>query len=46
MRVGVSVRDLPILARDKVRFIGDKVASVAAETPDAADEALALIGEP
>ena len=43
VRVGVSVRDLPILARDKVRFIGDKVAAVAAETPDAADEALSLI---
>ena len=31
-------------ASGRVRFIGDKVAAVAAETPDAADEVLALIG--
>ena len=43
VRVGVKVRDLPVLARDKVRFIGDKIAAVAAETPEAADRALALI---
>ena len=43
VRVGVSVRDLPVLARDKVRFIGDKIAAVAAETPEAADEALSRI---
>ena len=42
-RVGVSLQDLPVLARDKVRFIGDKIAAVAAETADAAEEALALI---
>ena len=42
-RVGVSLQDLPVLARDKVRFIGDKIAAVAAETMDAAEEALALI---
>ena len=43
VRVGVKVRDLPVLARDKVRFIGDKIAAVAAETPEAADRALSLI---
>ncbi len=43
VRVGVSVRDLPVLARDKVRFIGDKIAAVAAETQEAADEALSRI---
>ena len=43
VRVGVSLQDLPLLARDKVRFIGDKIAAVAADTPDAADEALSLI---
>ncbi len=43
VRVGISLQDLPILARDKVRFIGDKIAAVAAETLDAAEEALSLI---
>ena len=43
VRVGVSLEDLPVLARDKVRFIGDKIAAVAADTPDAAEEALSLI---
>lgn len=42
-RVGVSLRDLPVLARDKVRFIGDKIAAVAADTLDAAEQALGLI---
>ena len=43
LRVGISLQDLPVLARDKVRFIGDKIAAVAAETADAAEEALGLI---
>ena len=43
VQVGVSLRDLSVLARDKVRFIGDKIAAVAAETMDAAEEALSLI---
>ena len=42
-RVGVSLQDLPVLARDKVRFIGDKIAAVAADTVDAAEQALSLI---
>ena len=41
--VGRSMRDMPVLATEKVRFIGDKVAAVAAEDPDIADEALSLI---
>ncbi len=36
---GRRLRDMPILARDRVRFIGEKVAVVAAEEPDAAIEA-------
>ncbi|HEU4345237.1 MAG TPA: xanthine dehydrogenase family protein molybdopterin-binding subunit [Candidatus Binatia bacterium] len=40
---GKSIRDIPCLCWDKVRFIGDRVAAVAAETPDAAEEALNLI---
>jgi CO/xanthine dehydrogenase Mo-binding subunit len=42
-RVGLSLQDTPLLARGKVRFMGEKVAAVAAENLDAADEALSLI---
>jgi CO/xanthine dehydrogenase Mo-binding subunit len=42
-RVGRSMRDMPVLARDKVRFIGEKVAAVAAESLEVAEEALNLI---
>lgn len=42
-RVGRMLRDCPVLARDKVLFIGEKVAAVAAENPDIAEEALLLI---
>jgi carbon-monoxide dehydrogenase large subunit len=38
--MGKSIRDMPVLCWDKVRFVGDRVAAVAAETPDAAEEAL------
>jgi CO/xanthine dehydrogenase Mo-binding subunit len=41
--LGRSMRDMPILATGKVRFVGEKVAAVAAETPELADEALGLI---
>src|SRR5215813_10579495 len=40
---GKSIRDIPVLCWDKVRFIGDRVAAVAAETHDAAEEAINLI---
>jgi CO/xanthine dehydrogenase Mo-binding subunit len=42
-RLGRAMRDLPILARDKVRFVGDKVAALAAETKEQAQAALDLI---
>ena len=42
-RVGRSMRDMPVLARDKVRFVGEKVAAVAAEDVETAEEALGLI---
>ncbi|HTM09133.1 MAG TPA: xanthine dehydrogenase family protein molybdopterin-binding subunit [Verrucomicrobiae bacterium] len=42
-RVGLSLQDTPVLAQGKVRFMGEKVAAVAAESLDAADEALSLI---
>lgn len=41
--VGRRMFDMPMLARDRVRFVGEKVAVVAAVDPDVAEEALALI---
>jgi CO/xanthine dehydrogenase Mo-binding subunit len=41
--VGKMIRDMPVLCWDTVRFVGDRVAAVAAETPEAAEEALDLI---
>src|ERR1051325_7282808 len=41
--VGKAMRDMPLLCWDRVRFIGDRVAAVAAETRDAADVALDAI---
>ena len=40
---GRSIFDHPVLARDRVRFAGDKVAVVAADTPEIAEAALELI---
>jgi CO/xanthine dehydrogenase Mo-binding subunit len=33
--MGKVLRDMPVLCWDRVRYIGDRVAAVAAETPDA-----------
>jgi CO/xanthine dehydrogenase Mo-binding subunit len=41
--IGRAMRDMPVLARDEVRFAGEKVAAVAAESRDIAEEALNLI---
>src|SRR5207244_13056165 len=41
--VGRRMFDMPLLARDRVRFIGKRVAVVAALDPDIAEEALSLI---
>src|ERR1043165_969954 len=40
---GAVVKDQPVLAIDKVRYIGDIVAAVAAEARDIAEEAVDLI---
>jgi len=40
---GPLVKDIPVLAIDKVRYEGDPVAAVAAETVEIAEEALAMI---
>jgi len=42
-RVGRNMRDMYVLARDKVRFVGEKVAAVAADTIEIAREAIDLI---
>lgn len=38
--MGKAIRDMPVLCWDRVRFVGDRVAAVAAETLDACEEAL------
>jgi len=40
---GRWLKDMPVLARDRVRFVGEKVAAVAADDPDTAEDALNLI---
>src|SRR5262249_56520556 len=40
---GRRLQDMPMLARDRVRFIGEKVAVVAAEDRDVAEEATQMI---
>lgn len=42
-RLGVAIRDMPILAVDRVRFAGEPIAAVAAESLDVAEQALGLI---
>jgi CO/xanthine dehydrogenase Mo-binding subunit len=41
--VGQRLKDMPILAVDRVRFAGEAIAAVAAESTEIADEALGLI---
>lgn len=40
---GRALFDWPVLAWDRVRFIGDRVVAVAAETPEAAEAAVAAV---
>lgn len=42
-RIGPRNKDQPVLCDERVRFVGDPVAMVAAETREAAGEALSLI---
>jgi CO/xanthine dehydrogenase Mo-binding subunit len=42
-RMGLYVRDKMVLAKDKVRWAGEPVAAVAAESEEAAEEAVELI---
>lgn len=41
--VGTRMKDMAVLARDRVRFVGDSVAAVAAESREIAEHALSLI---
>ncbi len=41
--VGLRMKDMPLLAQDRVRFSGEPVVAVAADTDEIADEALNLI---
>jgi len=43
IRYGRRLHDVPVLAEDRVRFVGERVAAIAAEDRDAAEEALLLI---
>src|SRR5437867_10421003 len=42
-RIGRNLRDMPVLAQERVLFVGQKLAAVAAVSPDVAEEALDLI---
>ena len=42
-RIGRRLQDWPVLSWDRVRVVGDRVAAVAADTREIADEALARI---
>ena len=42
-KIGKKIVDMPILADEVVRFIGEKVAAIAAESEDSAEQALDLI---
>jgi len=42
-RFGRRIQDWPVLARDKVLFVGDRVAAIAAETREAAEAAARLV---
>ncbi len=41
--VGATLKDMPVMARDRVRFVGEEIAAVAAVDADVAEEAVQLI---
>jgi CO/xanthine dehydrogenase Mo-binding subunit len=43
LRVGVAVRDMPVLCTERVCYAGDPIAAVAAESAECAEQALGLI---
>jgi CO/xanthine dehydrogenase Mo-binding subunit len=42
-RIGVAIRDMPVLAIDRVCYAGEPLVAVAAESVDIADQALAVV---
>ena len=40
---GIILKDMPVLAQDRVRFVGERVAVVGAESPQAVEDALSRI---
>ena len=40
---GIVLKDMPVLATDRVRFVGERVVVVGAESPDIAEDALSRI---
>jgi CO/xanthine dehydrogenase Mo-binding subunit len=40
---GLRMKDMPVLSLDRVRYVGEGVAAVAADSPEIAEEAAALI---
>jgi CO/xanthine dehydrogenase Mo-binding subunit len=40
---GIILKDMPVLAQDRVRFIGERIAVVGAASPEIAEEALSRI---
>ena len=40
---GLRMKDMPVLARDRVRYVGEPIAAVAADSAEIAEEALNLI---
>ncbi|MCH6546109.1 MAG: xanthine dehydrogenase family protein molybdopterin-binding subunit, partial [Deltaproteobacteria bacterium] len=41
--VGATLKDMPMMAKDRVRFVGEEIAAVAAVDQDIAEEAVGLI---
>jgi CO/xanthine dehydrogenase Mo-binding subunit len=41
--VGLRMKDMPLLAQNRVRYVGEPIAAVAADSDDIAEEALGLI---
>jgi putative selenate reductase molybdopterin-binding subunit len=40
---GIVLKDMPVLANDRVRFVGERVAVIGAESPEIAEDALSRI---
>src|SRR5215203_4619682 len=40
---GAAIRDMPVLATDRIRFVGEPIAVIAAQDADSAEAALGLI---